>query len=120
MKKITLPLFFVALIGIGTLLSHTSFAIKPEPTKSSNTQQLNKIIKESVKYPDFKMTKEEKGDITITFSLTDDGKVKVEKIIAGSQRLEDYVKKQLSDVIAKDVIHSYNQLYKVKFRFENS
>jgi hypothetical protein len=66
------------------------------------------------------LNKVELGDISVTFSLTDEGKIKVEKVIAPSKRLEDYVKEQLSNVFAKDVLHSYNQQFSVKFRFENS
>ena len=112
----------MALIFLGAMESHQSFARNPSyfANNPDYMKQLNTIIKESVKYPDFTLNKEERGDISVIFTLTDDGKIKVEKIIAPTKRVEDYVKKQLTDVSAKDVIHPYNQKYKVKFRFENS
>jgi len=122
MKKITIYISLVTLMliivpGTQTLIArdHSTLAFK-----SNEKQKLNNIIVEAVKYPDFSLSKEERGDITVTFSLTDEGKIKVEKIIAPSKRIEDYVMEQLTDVIAKDVLHSYNQQYSVKFRFENS
>jgi hypothetical protein len=120
MKKITLSALFCAILLSGVLVSGTSFARKPSVEQPSYMTQLNKVIKESVKYPQFTLAKDERTDIYITFSLTDEGKVKVEKISGTSQRIEEYIREQLSAVVAKDIIHPYNQMYKVKFRFENS
>ncbi len=113
--RLTLVLIFALALG-----SHASYARKPASAFSqpAYVQQLNVIIKDAVKYPGFSLKKEERGDITVTFSLTDDGMVKVEKVSAATIRIEDYVKQQLSDVSAKDVLHPYGQKYKVKFRFE--
>ena len=122
MKKITIYLFLVTLFFINVLGSQTLLAgsHSVSAVKSTDTQKLNTIIKEAVKYPDYSLNKEERGAITVTFSLTDEGKIKVEKVVAPSKRLEDYVKEQLSDVFAKDILHTYNQQYSIKFRFENS
>ena len=122
MKKITLYLFLMSLIFINVLGTQPLFARDHSTPafKSNEMRKLNTIIVEAVKYPDFTLSKEEFGNISVTFSLTDKGKIRVEKVIAPSKRLEDYVKEQLSDVNAKDVLHSYNQKYCVKFHFENS
>jgi len=122
MKKITIYSFLMTLILINVLGTQTLFAKDSSTSafKSREKQKLSTIIVEAVKYPDFVLNKVELGDISVTFSLTDEGKIKVEKVIAPSKRLEDYVKEQLSNVFAKDVLHSYNQQFSVKFRFENS
>ena len=123
MKKITTYLFLATLIFINVLGTQTLFSRDRSTSvfKANEKQKLNTIIVEAVKYPNFTLNKdEESGDISVTFSLTDEGKIKVEKVIAPSKRLEDYVKEQLTDVFAKDVLHSYNQQYSVKFRFKNS
>jgi hypothetical protein len=122
MKKITIYTFLMTLILINVLGTQTLFAKDSSTSafKSREKQKLSTIIVEAVKYPDFVLNKVELGDISVTFSLTDEGKIKVEKVIAPSKRLEDYVKEQLSNVFAKDVLHSYNQQFSVKFRFENS
>ena len=121
MKKTTiylslLTLMFISVLGMQSLFAkdHSTSAFK-----SNEKQKLNAIIVEAVKYPDFTLSKEDRGEITVTFSLTDEGMIKVEQVIAPSKRLEDYVKEQLSNVSAKDVLHFYNQQYSVKFRFEN-
>ena len=121
MKKITICLSLLILMFINVLGTRTLFARDHSISTFNSTEKgkLNTIVKDAVKYPNFTLSKEERGEVSVTFSLTDEGKIKVEQVIAGSKRIEDYVKEQLSDVSAKDVLHFYNQQYSVKFRFEN-
>jgi hypothetical protein len=121
MKKTAIYISMVTLIILNVLGTQTLVARNSSTSafKSNEMKKLNAIIAEAVKYPDFTLSKEERGEVTVTFSLTDEGKVKVENVIASSRRIEDYVKEQLTDVIAKDVLHFYNQQFCVKFRFEN-
>jgi flagellar basal body-associated protein FliL len=118
MKKIKIPILFLALLFIGALAPQTLFALKPAAQKSSDIKQLNKLMKKLVKYPDFTLNdKEDGGEIYITFMLANDGQINVEKVTAPSKRLEEYVTKELSVVTANDLIHSNNQRYKVQFHF---
>ncbi len=55
---------------------------------------------------------------TVPAVKPDEG-LKVENVIASSRGIEDYIKEKPTDVIAKDVLHFYNQQFCVKFRFEN-
>lgn len=121
MKKITISLFLMTLVFVSVLGNQTLIAKNHSfsTSKSNDMQKLNAVVTQAVKYPNFTLTKEERGDIAVTFSLTDEGKIKVVDVIAPSKRIEDYVKEHLSDVSAKDVLHFYNQQYSVKFRFEN-
>ena len=112
-------MLFMVLIVLGTLGTQTSFAAKEgsAAAKPEYVKKLNKIVKESIKYPDFTLNKEEFGDITVTFTLTDEGKITVEKITAPSKRIEEYVKEQLSNVNANGIGHPYGMKYAVKFHF---
>jgi len=121
MKKTTIYFSLLTLLFISVLGMQNLFA-KDHSTsvfQSKEKQKLNTIIVEAVKYPDFTLSKEDRGEIIVTFTLTDEGIIKVDKVIASSKRIEDYIKDQLTDVIAKDVLHFYNQQFCVKFRFEN-
>ena len=122
MKKITICLSLLTLMFINVLGTQTLFARDHSTSafKSNEKEKLNTIVTDAVKYPNYTLSNEERGEISVTFSLTDEGKIKVEKVVAPSKRLEDYVKEQLSDVFAKDILHTYNQQYSIKFRFENS
>ena len=121
MKKITICLPLLTLMFISVLGTQTIFARDHSTSafKSNEKEKLTAIVTDAVKYPNFTLSKEERGEITVTFSLTDEGKIKVEQVVAPSKRLEDYVKEQISDVNAKDVLHFYNQQFSVKFRLEN-
>ncbi len=108
MKKTTiylslLTLMFISVLGMQDLFAkdHSALAFK-----SNEKEKLNNVIVDAVKYPDFTLSKEERGEITVTFTLTDEGMIKVDKVIASSRRIEDYVKEQLTNVIAKDVLWS--------------
>jgi hypothetical protein len=118
MRKIKISLMFLALLFVGVLPTKTSFARKPAPEKSPDITQLNKLLTKLVQYPDFTLNdKEDDVEIYVTFMLGDDGKIKIEKVTAPSQRLEDYVTEKLSGVTANYVIHPYDQHYKVQIRF---
>ena len=121
MKKSTIYLTLMTLFMINVQGMQSLFAKdhSTSASKSNEKEKLNTVIVKAVKYPDFTLSKEEFGEISVTFTLTDEGKIKVENVIAPSKRLEDYVKEQLSNVIAKDMLHFYNQQFCVKFRFEN-
>ena len=121
MKKLNISLIFLALILIGALGTKTSFARNASEKNSPDMKQLRKIINNVVISPGFTLNDKEDGrEVYVTFILTDDGKIIVEKVTAPSQRLEEYVKVKLSGLIVKDVIHLHNQLYKIKIRFDNS
>lgn len=121
MKKTIIYTFISVFILSCTLAFQLSYARKPASalSKPAYIEQLNIIVKDAVKYPGFDLKKEERGDITVTFTLSDDGKIQVEKVTAATERIEKYVKEQLTDVSAKDVLHPYGQKYKVKFSFKN-
>jgi len=121
MKQTTIYISLLTLMFISVPGTYSLFAKDHSASvfKSIEKEKLNTIIVDAVKYPAFSLSKEERGEISVTFSLTDEGMIKVEQVAAPSKRIEDYVKDQLSDVSAKDVLHFYNQKFSVKFRFEN-
>jgi hypothetical protein len=121
MKTTRISMILLALLLAGVLSTQVTYARKPASAKTQDMVQLQKIIKKSVKYPDFKLTeKEENGEIFVTFILNDIGKIEIDKIAGPSARVENYVKEKLQDITASDVIHPYNQMYKVKIRFDNN
>ena len=107
--------FILAIFG--TMIVVSGFAKKPAPMSVPSVKPVETQVKEAVKYPDFKMDKEDHGSVVVTFLLTDDGAIQIEKITAPSEKMENYVREQLSNITLKDVIHPYNQLYKVSLKF---
>jgi len=118
MKTLKISILFLAFLFIGVFSTQSTYARKPVPQQALDMTQLNKLIKKSIKYPDFTLNdKEDGGEINVIFTLANDGKIKIEKVNAPTQRMEEYVTKELSDLSANYVIHSDNQKYSIKFRF---
>ncbi len=109
-----------ALVAFGVIVSVLAFGKKPAPMSVPSVTPVVQQVKEQVKYPDFKLNKEDRGEVHVTFMLTDEGGVQIESITAPSEKIEQYVKDELSKVIMKDVIHPYNQLYKMTLKFSQA
>jgi hypothetical protein len=116
--KIALLLFVFGISGI--LATHEAFSKNPPGVQPNYMKELNTIVRKTVKSPDFTLTKEEHETVSVTFSLTDEGKIKVEGVDAPTERLQNHVKNQLEGVLCEDVIHEYGIKYKVTIRFRNS
>jgi hypothetical protein len=96
----------------------TGFAKEPsEKSAMSTTKEIQKIITESVKYPDFGYKNGLNGDVTITFTVSAEGMIELKKINSQSEELKEYVKNELTKITIKDIIHPLNQQYKVKLKF---
>lgn len=110
MKTMNVIKMFITLIIIGVIAMSSGYAAKPA------AQTLHQKMVEAVNYPDF-LLKSGTGEVEIIFTLTADGKINIEKIIASNKDLAKYVKEKVTNVCCADVISPYNQHYKVKFRF---
>jgi hypothetical protein len=110
-------LIILALFLAGALGTQTSYARKPAPMATPSVKPVVTQVKESIKYPDFTLTKDDHNPIDVTFILTDEGDIQIEKISAPSDKMEQYVRDQLAKVNLKNVIHPYNQLYKMTLKF---
>jgi hypothetical protein len=121
MKKIKIiPILFVMLL-IGGMTAQNSFARRPLAEKVIVKRQLVQLINTTVTSPDFLLNNEEIGGaVMVTFTVTPDDRIKIENTMGPSRRLEEYVKKKLSEITATDVIHSHNKRYSVAIRFETN
>ncbi len=95
----------------------SSYGRKPAPMTVPSVKSVVAQVKESVKYPEFRITREDNGPIEVKFLITEEGTVQVVSLKAPTEKMEQYVRDQLSEVILKDIIHPYNQLYKMTLRF---
>jgi hypothetical protein len=91
-----------------------------EKSAMSSATEIQKIIIQSIKYPDFGFKEGLHGDLTITFTVSAEGKIELKNISSQSDKLRDYVKDQLTNITISDVIHHLNQQYKVKLKFNMS
>lgn len=115
-KSIFITMISVLLIGAFATSYGKSLA---EKSAMSSSIEIQKIITESVKYPDFGYKKGLHGDVVITFTVSAEGTIELKKITSTSDELKDYVKSELTKITI-NVIHQLNQQYKMTLKFDLS
>lgn len=91
------------------------FAGKPVISSSDKVQ---KIIKESIKYPDQAIKSCCQGSVDVIFTLREDGKINILKTFSTNEDIEKLVREQLSTVCCKGVKTPYNEHYKITISFK--
>lgn len=116
-KSILIP--FISILLLGTFATGFGKSLA-EKSAVSSSLKIQKIITESIKYPDFGYKKGLHGDVVIKFTVSPDGTIEFKKISSTSEELKDYVKSELTRIKIKDVIHPLNQQYQVTLKFDLS
>lgn len=88
---------------------------KPALTPAEHVQ---KMIKESIKYPEHAVKECCQGSVEVTFTLDENGKILVEDSFSTNPEIEKYVKEQLSEICCKGITSPYNQHYKITISFK--
>ncbi len=88
---------------------------KPALTPADHVQ---KIIKESIKYPEQALRHCCTGSVDVYFIVDDEGKIKIEQTYSDNPEIERLLKKQLSDISCKGIKIPYNEHYKVTITFK--
>jgi outer membrane biosynthesis protein TonB len=97
------------------LTGYSSYAIKPALAPAEHIQ---KVIKETLKYPEQAIKSGYTGSVDVTFTISDDGKIIVKKLSTDDKEIAANVKEQLSNICCKDIKSPYNQHYKVTITFK--
>lgn len=118
MKK-NIMITMITLVFLGVIAA--GYGKTPaEKSAISSAQEVQKIITQSIKYPDDGYKQDLRGDVTITFTLSEDGKILLKNISSKSDKLKDYVIDQLKNITIQDVMHTLDQQFKVKLGFHMS
>ena len=80
--------------------------------------QLQKVIKESIVYPERAVRSCCTGSIDVFFTIDENGKIKIEKTYADNLNLEQALVKQLEKLDLKSLKLPYNEHYKVTVTFK--
>ncbi|MEI7501312.1 MAG: hypothetical protein WCK84_12805 [Bacteroidota bacterium] len=107
-STLILVLMFISVSGI------SSFASEPADGSSDN---ICKIIKESIKYPKHAVENGYTGSVDLIFTINEEGKLNIEKLSTDDKDISDNVKKQLSSVCLKAIKGSSNEHYAVTITF---
>jgi hypothetical protein len=120
MKTIKVLKSFFTILLVGTILSINTLG--GNPAKDANAypyhaKQVKQVLEQTVKFPDCGLKKGGHGEAEVIFSIADDGKIEIDEVSANCKELETYIREQLTGLTFTDVIHPFNQHYKVKFTF---
>ena len=88
---------------------------KPAITPADHIQ---KIIKESIKYPEQAVKHCSTGTVDVFFTVDEQGKIKVEETYSDNLEIEKQIKKQLEEITCKGIKVPYNEHYKVTITFK--
>ena len=119
MKTINLCTKLMIAILAGIIMSSSAIALNPAKILATNHKKIQQKVAETVSYPESYLTKWYNGQTAeVIFRLTEEGKIDIKKVACECKEMEALIKKQLSDVYCLNVIHPYNQIYKIKIRFQ--
>jgi hypothetical protein len=120
MKTINVFKAFFTILLVGTILSLNTFGGNPSKDAREypyHAKQVKQVLEQTVKFPDCGLKKGGHGEAVVIFSIADDGKIEIDGVSANCKELEKYIREQLTNLYFNDVIHPFNQHYKVKFTF---
>ena len=112
-SKVISALFIVLMIFCISGIS--SYAANPAPGPADRIQ---KMIKESIKYPEKAIRNGCCGTVDVTFTVNADGKINITKMSTETKEVYELVKEQLSNVCCKGIKAPFNQHYKVSITFK--
>jgi len=104
-----LILMMICIMGI--------FVYAAEPAMAP-TQNLQKVIKDGIKYPEQAVKNCCTGTVNVYFTVSEDGKINIEKTFADNPHVEKMVKEQLSAICCKGVIVPTYEHYKITITFK--
>jgi hypothetical protein len=107
----------ITIFVIGTIFSLGTYAKNQVKEYPLHAKQVKQVLEQTVKFPDCGIKKAGHGEAEVIFSIADDGKIKIDEVSANCKDLEVYLREQLSGIYFENVIHPFNQHYKVKFTF---
>ena len=103
---------------IGVFFTGSVLAGNPAKGLAVKYQPIHDKMEKTVKFPADCFAKLHNGETAdVLFTLSDEGKVNVINISSECPEMAESLKKQLEDVYCPDVIHEYNQHFKITFKF---
>ena len=119
MKTVNLTRTFLVIFTAGLFLTTTAFAGLPAKPLEKRYIPVQERMNTSISFPDCCLDKGHYGETAeVVFILNDIGNVVVKSVKCDCKGMEKCIREQLSRISFPDVIHDYNQHFKVTFRLE--
>lgn len=112
MKTLLVIGMIITIFALTAITFQASYAAKPAATC------LRETLMENVHYPDAILKKSGTGNVLVTFTFSDDGKIVIKNIKTDNEELASYVRETLSNMNCSNLFGSYNQHYRINFRFK--
>jgi hypothetical protein len=85
-------------------------------TNFPGKQSLNGLLK-SIKYPAFGKSENLNGDVAVSFTINDSGKIQIEKLAGNSDELTHYIQEQLNGIELGTNTSEIGKNYCCRFKF---
>jgi TonB family protein len=115
MKTKSISRFILALTVAGLLLAHPLMA--NTPVQECASRLVNKL-QTQVKYPKFALKQAIEGEVSVVFSVNDEGSVIVKDIVASNSELGTYVRDAVANLNCEELKNAGDYDFRVKFHFK--
>lgn len=115
MKTLKLFPLLAVILFVTSLCSISAIAGTPALATPVHIQ---KILKESIRYPEQALRHGCCGSVDVTFKLTDEGTIEIKSLSTDNEEIAKSVKEQLKDITFLNLKPVYNQQYRVKITFK--
>ena len=99
-------------------LAFTGFTSRAGGPAMAPAENIQKMIKESLKYPAEAVRMGCTGTVDVIFTLSDDGKINIVKTLSECPEITKIVKEQLSTVCCKEIRVPFNTYYKITITYK--
>jgi len=83
--------------------------------KTIEPEGIKDLIKKEISYPDFALKEKIEGTVLVSFSVSEEGLVKIDLANASNEDLKNYVIGKLKSIIVKN---ADDEKYNMKFEFK--
>jgi len=109
MKTINVTRVIIIALLVGFISTFSSYASSPAAVSAKNIRE--KFVN-AVMNPDDQTNVPTTGEVEVLFT------VYIKKLKASNDDAAKYVKDKIELLTLNDFVHPYNQVYKIKFKFE--
>lgn len=110
MKKLLFLAILLSLLSVSVVKAQSS--VEPDPKK-----QVKDYVRKQMTYPDFGIDQNLQGTVYASFSVNEDGTLKVIEVQSLDGTLKQYVEKKLKEMKVKDPEKTVGQVMDMKFTF---
>lgn len=113
MKKVLVLTVLVVLIGV-----NVSFAKDNKKSIETKESRVKEMVSHKIKYPAFASEQKIEGEVYVSFTVKNDGKVNIIRTNSANEELGNYVVEKLQSISFKQTDIEEGKTFNMKFVFE--